>query len=342
MQFKYILPLFALAFAVCLASCEEEKQTSVDNTSTVQPETKPTKKYNVPKFEGDSAYSYVAKQLSFGPRVPNKEGHKAAKEWLVSQFKAFGADVIEQDFQAKAHWGETLNATNIIAQYNPTAKKRIIFAAHWDSRYVADHDPESGNQITPVPGADDGGSGVGVLLEVARQLQANPIDAADLGVDIILYDAEDQGNDGGQDPTSWCLGSQYWSRNLHRPGYRAKYGILLDMVGAKNPRFGYESYSKQYAPQVLNKVWSLAGSMGYSALFPRENTGYTTDDHVPVNEITKIPMIDIINKPLGSETSFVPHWHTVGDDMDAISKRTLRIVGQVMLAVTYREASGTL
>lgn len=295
---------------------------------------------NVPKFEGDSAYMYVKKQVDFGPRVPNSEAHRQCKDWFVQQFKKFGADVIEQDFQAEAYTGELLNGTNVIAQYNPKERKRIVLAAHWDSRHIADSPLSTERQGEPILGADDGASGVGVLLEIARNLHKYRIG---MGVDLILFDAEDYGNDdsSARDMFSWCLGSQHWSRNLHAKNYKPEYGILLDMVGAKDARFAKDQISMQYAPQVMNKVWKLAKSMKKNNYFVDQPTTIGMDDHYMVNTIANIPMIDIINKPVNTETGFGDYWHTHNDDMDVIDPATLQASGQVVLAVVYRENNGT-
>lgn len=329
LPFLFLIILF---FAACKGDDEQK---------TVTPPTKvEIKNIPIPKFDRTSAYNFVAKQVEFGPRVPNTEGHKATKEWLVSQLKEHGATVIEQDFKAKAYTGTVLNSTNIIGQYNPKAKRRILLAAHWDTRHISDNDPDAAQQNVHVDGADDGASGVGVLLEVARHLKNLP---ADMGVDIIFFDAEDHGISGGTsdaDSYTWGLGSQHWSRNLHVNGYKPKYGILLDMVGAKSPRFRKEGYSMAYAPNVVNKVWKLAKEMGHGNIFTDEKGGGITDDHRMVNEIAKIPMIDIINMPHDTNPVFVKHWHTTNDNMENINKRTLGAVGQVMLAVIFNEAMG--
>ena len=329
MNFKnYTASIFALLL-LCIVSCK------TDSTKTVAEKKKPAAK--VPAFNADSAYVYIEKQLDFGIRVPGTESHKACRDWMLQKFKSFGADVIAQDFTAQIYNGEKWPSTNIISQFNPEKKERIILSAHWDSRFVAEEDPDDKRKDEPIPGADDGGSGVGVLIEIGRILKNNPID---LGVDIILWDAEDQGQRGSDIAEEWCLGSQYWSRNKHTKGYRAKYGINLDMVGGKNPRFCKEGISLQYAGNVLNKVWGLAQNMGYSDMFVNDVAPGLTDDHTFINRIAKIPMIDIINQPDGA--GFVKHWHTHSDDISAINKRTLRVVGQVVTAVIYKESDGSL
>lgn len=303
-------------------------------------QTPPPAAITVPRFDRDTALAYVGRQVAFGPRVVNTEAHDACRAWLVATLQRFGADVVEQKFTAKAYTGTMLQGTNIIGKYNPAASRRILLAAHWDSRHIADSPLSVTDRDQPVLGADDGASGVGVLLEVARQIQANPID---LGIDIVFFDAEDYGQSDGQSADSWALGAQHFSRNLpYSSANRPEYGILLDMVGARGARFGREEVSMVYAGDVMNKVWKLAQSMGYGNYFVEDKVGPVTDDHYFVNTIARIPMIDIINRPPDTETGFVAHWHTQEDTMDKIDRNTLRAVGQVVLAVIYREFEQTL
>lgn len=322
-----------LIAVICFStSCKEDKP---ETPETPPP---PKKEVQVPKFDKDSAYLFVETQVNFGPRVTNTAEHTACKDWLVAKFKNYGASVIEQDFKATAYTGTVLNSTNIIAQFNPESTNRVLLAAHWDTRPMADHDPDEANHDKPILGADDGGSGVGILVEIARQLSLNPID---LGVDIVLFDAEDYGESQGEDYKTWCLGSQHWGNNLHKPDYRANFGILLDMAGAKNARFTMDETSMTYAPAFMRKVWKLAQGMGYGSYFVSEQTNILIDDHLFVNQLTGIPTIDIINRPMKSETGFGHYWHTLDDDMSIIDRRTLRAVGQTVLAVVYRENNGT-
>ncbi|MEL7124119.1 MAG: M28 family peptidase, partial [Bacteroidota bacterium] len=270
--------LFAFSILI-LVSCQN------DQTAEAPTTTAPVQQRPVPSFDRDSAYAYVAKQLDFGPRVPNTEAHVACKDWMVSKLKSFGADVIEQSFQVTAYTGDVLNATNVIAQFNKENKNRVVLAAHWDSRPFADSPLNKERRDEPVMGADDGASGTGILMEIARQLGSNPLD---LGVDIILFDVEDYGED-SDDPDkdtryTWGLGSQYWSRNFHvEPYFKPKFGILLDMVGSENARFPYEGVSMEYAPRVVEKVWKLAGQMGYENYFVKERDRGITDDHYFLN-----------------------------------------------------------
>lgn len=314
-----------------LLACKHEPK----KVETVVP---PSVKLKVPVLSKDSAYAYVAAQVAYGPRVPGTAAHKLCGDWIIAKCKSFGAEVKEQKFSGQTYTGLKFDARNIIASYNPSSKPRIIIAAHWDTRFQADHDPEKNNQNKPVLGADDGGSGVGLLLEIARQLQANPI--SNLGIDLIFFDAEDQGGEGaeGGDTNDWSLGAQYWSKNKHVAGYQAKYGILFDMVGGKGPRFAKEGTSVRHASALVDKVWALAQRMGYGNYFVNENTSETVDDHYFINTVAGIPMIDIINNPPGGK--FPAHWHTIHDDMTNIDPDALKAAGQVVLAVIYREANG--
>ncbi len=337
---------FFFIISVIMASCKNDGTgTSTEGTNTT------SQNVPVPRFDRDSAFAFIEKQLSFGPRVPGSEGHQQCKDWMVKKLKEFGANVIEQDFEATFYTGKKVASTNVIGQFNPQSNQRIVLAAHWDTRHIADSPLSTARQDEPVMGADDGGSGVGVLLEVARALGQNPID---IGVDIVFFDAEDHGKDiedGVQLTTeearanqkTWAIGAQYWSNNLHIAKNSVKYGILLDMVGAEGARFPKEGYSLRFARPIVNKVWKLAQNMGYGNYFVnQEDQGGVTDDHFFVNTIAGIPMIDIIHKPASTPTGFGSHWHTHNDDIHIIDKRTLRAVGQLVLAVVYRENNGQM
>ncbi len=294
-----------------------------------------------PVFNADSAYAFIAKQVDFGPRVPNTRAHVQCGDYLVAKLRSYDWQVTEQPFQAVTYDGVRLNARNLIGSYNPAAKKRILLAAHWDSRPFADEDPEHAAQ--PVPAANDGASGVGVLLELARVIRADS-GKLNLGVDIIFFDAEDWGNSkvATDEYGGFCLGSQYWAGNRHVQNYAAYYGILLDMVGAKNATFPKEGLSMTYAGDVVNKVWDTAARLGYNNYFINKlGSSVGIDDHVPVNKIARIPMIDIIH--LNPEShGFFEHWHTVNDTMEHIDPKTLKAVGQTVLQVLYEEGMPVL
>lgn len=293
-------------------------------------------------FSGDSAYAFVARQVAFGPRVPNSAAHRKCGDYLVATLKKYGAEVTVQEFSATAYNGTQLQARNIIAAFNPKATKRILLAAHWDTRHVADKDSSRTKQ--PIDGANDGASGVGVLLEVARIVSSgNPKPA--VGVDIILFDVEDYGIPEFDDRSKYvnaennaefyCLGSQHWGKNPHKPGYSAYYGILLDMVGAKNATFFKEQSSVEYASGILDKVWNVAQALGYGQYFRSEQSPAVTDDHTFVNTYAKIPMIDIID--FSRQGSFGHYHHTHKDNMDIIDKNTLKAVGQTVVQVVWQE-----
>lgn len=325
---RKLLPLLLLF--VAFSACEDDTQTHKEITY------EPQKEVNVPTFNGDSAYQFVADQVAFGPRVPNTAAHAECADYLSQKLKQYGAEVIVQQAVVTAFDGTPLNMKNVIGQFQPDLKKRVLLYAHWDTRPFADKDTVRMNE--PIDGANDGGSGVGVLLEVARNLAQQP---TDVGVDIIFFDTEDYGTpewaeDG--DYTDWCLGSQYWAANLHKPAYRAKYGILLDMVGAENAVFNKEGTSMALAPSIVNKVWRAAKDLGYSDLFREDVTPQTIDDNYFVTQGAGIPSANIVHYhvnvlPMGYGTFH----HTHQDNMDIISKETLRKVGETVMEVIYHE-----
>jgi hypothetical protein len=295
----------------------------------------------VPDFNADSAYFFIKKQVDFGPRIPNTPSHLHAQEFFISTFRAYNAKVEVQEFQETAYNGLVLNLKNIIASYYPDEKKRILLAAHWDTRPFADKDPSNPRDV--FDGANDGGSGVGVLLEVARILAAAKPN--NVGVDIILFDGEDYGepefDDGNTTNTGriyWCLGSQYWSKNKHQRNYMAYYGILLDMVGAKNATFYKEGGSMQFARKVVDKVWKVGNAIGYDEYFINKTSPGITDDHIFVNRDAKIPMINIVEfNPETADSYFGAYHHTQEDNMSLIDRNTLKAVGQTLLYVIYNE-----
>ncbi|MGR3811704.1 M28 family peptidase [Jiulongibacter sp. NS-SX5] len=292
-----------------------------------------------PAFDATGAYDKVQKQVDFGPRVPNSAAHTACGDWIVNQLKDSGLEVTEQTFQAFSFKGKTLNARNIIASYNPQATKRILLGAHYDTRPVADQDEERTEQ--PIPGANDGGSGVAVLLQIAEEIAAAE-KKPNVGIDYIFFDVEDGGTPDSfegnalNDFGGYCMGSEYWSKNPHKENYSAFYGVLLDMVGAKGATFLKDKASMQVAPSVVNKIWGIASQKGYSSFFLPQNGGDIMDDHIPVIINAKIPMIDIIDQKTGNQT-FFDHWHTHDDNMESIDPSTLKAVGETLLQTLYQE-----
>jgi len=285
----------------------------------------------VPVFSADSAYNFVAKQVSFGPRVPETKAHEQARQYLLQKLKRYAGNryVFPQEFSVAGYDRDTLALTNIIAAFNPRSGDRIMLSAHWDSRPRADQDTV--NTDKPILGADDGGSGVAVLLELARLFHNNP---PPIGVDIVLFDGEDYGKD--DDLSKYFLGSRYWSNNPPVQGYSPRFGILLDMVGGKSAQFPKEQNSMKYAPALVNELWSIADEKGYNNLFVDEQGSIISDDHVIVNRILGIPTIDIVHhNPAINGANFPPYWHTHRDNMNIISKKTLQGTGDVLSELVY-------
>lgn len=309
-------------------------QKTSSETPSKQPEVKPAST-PTPAFDADSAYTYVANQVAFGPRVPNTPAHKACGDYLINELKRHGATLFVQDAILTAYDGTKLEARNIIGSYNPDHKKRILLFAHWDSRPYADHDADPANYHKAIDGADDGASGVGVLLEIARQLNGKD---PGFGIDIIFFDAEDYGEPefskkNKQD--TWALGSQFWAKNPHVKNYRADYGILLDMVGAKNATFYKEGFSMYQAAPYVEKIWSKARELGYGKFFINAVGGSITDDHYYVHRGRGIPCVDIINLNPDNSNGFGHYWHTVNDTMENIDSETLNAVGHTVLEVIF-------
>ncbi|WP_020402204.1 M28 family peptidase [Gracilimonas tropica] len=314
--------LLFFVFLFVLAGCSSEDKPGLKFTE---------KGREVPSFNADSAYQFVQQQVDFGPRVPNTEAHQAALSYLESKFRAFaGSDaVFIQRFEAEGY-DETLQLGNVIAAFNTTAPDRIMLSAHWDSRPRADEDTTRIDE--GILGADDGGSGVAVLLELARIFKDTP---PPIGVDIVLFDGEDYGRSGSLQ--KYFLGSRHWSQNPPVPGYSPRFGILLDMVGSENAQFPKEQYSLSYAPDLVEEVWSIATEKGHGDLFLNEEGAAVADDHVIVNEQARIPIINIINhrRLPGGGAEFGAYWHTHNDNMEIISRETMGAVGDVLLELIY-------
>jgi len=286
---------------------------------------------DVPVFSAENAYSFIEKQISFGPRVPNSEAHREAVQYFRNHFieKAGDRNVFVQQFR-QVVYEEELLMFNVIASFNPAAEDRIVLAAHWDSRPRGEQDPDYPE--LPIPGADDGGSGVGVLMELASIFAENP---PPLGVDIILFDGEDYGEESDLD--NYFLGSRHWGNNPPVADYNPRFGILLDMVGGENATFPKEGYSMQFAPNLVNEIWTIARHKGYESLFVDQRGGMVADDHIIVQRLTGIPMINIIHhtREEDGQVNFPPYWHSQKDDMDIIDINTLQAVGDVLLELIY-------
>lgn len=319
-----------LCTLVILASCGARK--SAQNGSE-------TLAKDIPVFCADSAFSFIKAQTDFGPRVPNTSSHKACAEWLAAKLAGYGVKVSVSRFETVTFDNTRLECTNIIGRINPESTNRVILCSHWDSRPWADNDPDPANHNKPVDAANDGASGVGVILEIARQMQAQ---APGVGVDLLFLDAEDWGPgsdfEGEHEERWWGLGTQKWARDAKSRGYKARYAILLDMVGGKGASFCREGYSMYFGKSVVDKVWGAAGKLGYGSLFLPVDGGYVTDDHFFINMIAGIPAIDIVPYlPNCKASSFGPTWHTTQDNIDNIDKKVLEAVGNTMMYVIYNE-----
>lgn len=330
---KYDRPFlcFILFFIGFGCSGDEERAQGEDEGTESKQE-----RIDPPAFHADSAYHYIEKQVSFGPRVPNEPSHRKCAEYLESKLSAFGWETHVQKGEVEAYNGKELKIRNIYARLAPSKPERVMLYAHWDTRPMADRGEKRTDE--PIPGANDGGSGVGVLLELARVMAERP---PDIGVDIFFFDAEDQGQPkhtkaSDQKSDTWCLGTQYWARNLPIENYAPKYGILLDMVGASDAVFPKEGVSMRYASWLVDRVWKRAGRIGYGNRFIERRVGPITDDHLYVNRMARIPSINIVHIEPESD-DFGSFHHTHQDDMGIISKEPLRAVGETLLEVLYRE-----
>lgn len=312
-----------------MLSCQQDKPS---NQSVKKA---PKQRVEIPQFNADSAYQYIQDQVDFGPRYLSSPGWRKCGDYLVEKLLNYTPHVQEQNTDITTYDGKSHRLRNVIASFNPEKNNRILLCAHWDTRHVADYDDE--RQDEPILGANDGGSGVGVLIEIARLLSQQE---SRMGIDIILFDAEDYGNpdnSSANSASSWCIGSKYWSENPHTDNYFAQYGILLDMVGAKGARFTHEGLSRNYAQRILKKVWQHAHALGYGAYFSYQMTPQIIDDHLYLNTVANIPTIDIIEYDNNTQSGFFEHWHTHGDDMSNIDKNTLKAVGQTVVSVIYSE-----
>ncbi len=332
---KFSRILLCLSIGISLLSCggkrvaEAESNSANDKLSYI---------HLRGNFSADSAYAHIARQVSFGPRVPGTAGHKACRDYIVETLNKYAADtIIVQETEVEAFNGTVLPITNIMARFNPGMNRRILLVAHWDTRPWADLENSRELRDKPIPGANDGASGVGVLLEIARNFQL--LDPA-VGVDLLFVDAEDFGNSEGfaDNTDTWCLGTQYWVEHMPYAKGTPKpvYGILLDMVGGKNARFHKEMFSNQNAPNITNRIWSEAARLGYDNIFISSPGGAVTDDHIFLNR-AGIPTTDIIETINETTGTFPPTWHTHNDNLENIDKKSLEAVGRTVLNVIYKE-----
>lgn len=326
----------------CLASCILLIVSCTDNkpVETKQPEVKEVeiKHVTAPDFNADSAYASIKIQADMGPREPGSKAHEKAVTYFENKFKEYGADVFVQKATVTTFDQKKWLSKNVIASFNPESPTRVMLCAHWDSRPFCDEDSNKANAKKPCPGVNDGASGAGILIEVARALSRQK---PTIGIDIMLWDMEDYGQGqveytGEPMEDDWGLGSQYWSKNPHKQGYTAKYGILLDLVGTKNVVFPKERISLMYASPFVNRIWNAANDLGYSTYFIQRQIDQITDDHLYINKYANIPCVDVIGYD-PDKRRFFPEHHTLADDIKLIDKTTLKVVGQTVLEVIYNE-----
>jgi hypothetical protein len=281
----------------------------------------PKSSLTLPPFNGQAAYELLVKQCNFGPRVPDTPAHDSCRAFLVAELQKYADQVGEQKFEEHLEgMKQTVKLTNIIASFDMAAKQRVLLCAHWDSRPWADQDPDTSKRREPVPGANDGASGVAVLLQVAKVLKQTP---PPVGVDIIFFDGEDAGLSGYSE--TYLAGSRYFARTKD-VRFNPMMGILLDMVGDADLQIYKEENSVNYASSVVDRVWSLAGRIGVAEFMPTVKHA-VTDDHLPLLN-TGIPVIDVIDFDYD-------HWHTASDTPDKCSAQSLEKVGRVVLAAVY-------
>lgn len=294
---------------------------------------------NRPAFSGDTAYLFVKHQVSLGSRVPGTKAHQLCMLFLVNSLKNCGADVEIQQGTKLNYAGEEQTIYNIIGRFGDIHQKnRLLLCAHYDSRPWCDEEENYEDRFTALPGANDGASGVGVLLEVARQLSRRD-SLPQRAVDIVFFDCEDMGTPsfytGAEREDTWCLGAQLFAERMVGFGLHKdyQYGVLLDMVGAPDAVFPKEYFSLQYAGNYVEKVWRTADKLGYGRYFKQEHSYPITDDHYYLNAMAGIPCIDIIHYDMRQETGFPYWWHTRQDDMQHIDPATLQAVGEVILSL---------
>jgi len=276
-----------------------------------------------PLFDGAGAFAFLTAQTDFGPRTPNSEAHARCLAYLEAELAKSAETVVMQNFVEQGYDNETLRLTNVFASFNAKAEKRVLLLAHWDSRPRADQDPNPANRTKPVLGANDGASGVAVLLELARIMKQTP---PSVGVDILLVDGEDYGKE--SDLGKYFLGAKHFAKTIPRT-YKPMFGILLDMIGDADLRIPMEQNSMKFAPQVLSMVFSSAQELGIMQFAPVPGE-QIEDDHLALNE-AGIPTIDLIDFQY-------PYWHTVQDTPDKCSPASLEAVGTVLVYVLYTKA----
>lgn len=277
---------------------------------------------SAPEFKGDAAWRYLKAQCAFGPRVPATPSHRDAMRFIVEHLKKNGAQVALQRFSVDDPYGSgELQLTNITASFQPDALVRVMLAAHYDTRPRADQEKVDSLRLQPIIGANDGASGVAVLMEISDLLAEHT--PSDIGVDLVFFDGEDYGKEGELE--YYLLGSKYFASNLK--GYRPRCCILLDMVGAEGAQIPMEANSLQNAPELTRQLFARARELELN-VFVQRTSQPIYDDHIPLLQVG-IPAVDLIGLPYD-------HWHTLDDTPDKCSPETLRQVGALIADFIYR------
>ncbi len=282
------------------------------------------------QFSGEAALGYVKTQLDFGPRIPGSEGHVRTGDWIVAQMRERADTVIEQKWTHVTTDGDTLPMRNILARYDPAATKRVLYVTHWDTRPISDGAKDSAQRMLPVPGANDGASGVALFIALGDVLRQTP---PNVGLDLLFVDGEDYGEfpkDGnltGFDDV--LIGSRYFAQNLPEAGYMPLYGVLWDMIGDRDLQIYQEGNSLRRAPEVINLVWHEADEgLGYSRYFIPQPGLYMIDDHIPLLD-AGLHVIDV------GDFDY-PYHHTPEDTFDKVSAESLQVVGDVALSLVTK------
>lgn len=300
--------LFATAATAVIAACQAKPR--------------------VREFDGQRAFTYAAAQMKFGPRIPNTPGHDSCGAWIEAQLRRTADTVIVQEFTVTNRQGEHLHLKNYLARFRPQAADHVLYLAHWDTRPHADQDQNLGNQRQPVPGAVDGASGVAVLLGVADALKQRP---PAVGVDLLFVDGEDYGTFDTQTLDSAfsdvLMGSRYFAKHLPSDNYHPMLAVLFDMVGAQNLALPIEQYSQAFAPEVVDRVWHVADSLGYGSVFQKQAGPSLIDDHTMLQR-AGIHAIDVVDFD-----GYHAYWHTIDDTIDKVSAESLQMVGDVAVAL---------
>ncbi len=283
---------------------------------------------NAAGFNGATSLRYLTQAMTFGTRVPGSTGHVAAGDWIVAEMKARGATVVEQTWTHTTAAGVKLPMRNILARWNPTAARRVLYVTHWDTRPKADGaGVPPADQAKPIPGANDGTSGIALFLSIGDVLKAKP---TTVGVDLLFVDGEDYG-DFSPKEVDVFIGSQYFAAHLPEPGYAPEFAVVWDMIGDRSLQIFQEQISLDVQPSVVARVWRMAEALGYSGSFIQRPGGGVRDDHIALQAVG-LKAIDVIDIDF-------PYHHTLEDTVDKVSAESLQIVGTVAVALIQELAA---